>query len=154
MQKFLKLSAFALLITSQAAFAQQAPTSLYIIAEEPGQDGQLCGIDKSLLMSSARAAMRYNRVLEGTIDEKAAILVVGTNTLKIGNLCVTNIDVSIKRFQYANLQGMGNIFSDIVFCDQSMIMSGNDHQRRISDNVKLLFESCLSNIRNYSDDQP
>jgi len=116
--RYIMLAASALaLCASQIAQAQTAPTLLKVLSEDVDDDGKACGVTSEGNAASIRSAMRYNRIAEDWREIPDAYVYVATTTLPVREICFVSYNVRVHKYQGGDLEGMGEVFGRMVFCD-------------------------------------
>jgi hypothetical protein len=147
MRKLTLAATIVVLTSSQMAAAQTGLGPLSILVEELPPEAATCGISQAGITSALRAAMRYNRVEEDRSGSLAATdIYVNVNTLMAGTLCVSSVNLSIRKHGIDSPPGLGPHLVRNVFCDDGTLLTGGNHGPRVSEVIKNVFERCLSSL--------
>lgn len=144
---FFFLALFALPLPAAAGEAE-VPNKMQVLVSELDETDIACGLDTLGMEAAAKAAMRFNRIEIETLGQTdIPILGIRTLSLKVGDICVTQIGLAVYQSGIAYFpQNEGWIDGLLALSTREVILSTSSRSGEHRDRVNATVKSSLDEV--------
>lgn len=152
MKRMISCAGALSLLVAQSAHADVLPSTLGILAEKANSNSKACGITDELILSAARAAIRYNHIKEVPLNsDGGAFVYMSVVTLTLSDVCASHIALSVRKIGFGPIEAeMSEATVNKVFCETGVELtaplSDANIGTKVAQEIKDGLDRCLSQL--------